>query len=294
MQIFFVLPSYHCLKSLSQSFASFFSDKIYKLHTNLLLTADYISPHIYPPSNPVNLSNFQPVTLDEVSKLLSQSPATDSDLDPIPTSLLKQCACVLLPTITNIINLSLSSGTFPDQFKSCSVHPLLKKPNLDKEILGNYRPVSHLSFLSKLTERIVKNRLMDHLSSYKLLNSFQSAYLKSHSTETALLSVHDHIIRAMSLQQITCLCLLDLSAAFDTIDHSILIHRLTSWFGINGSVLSWLKSYVLSNRSFYVNLTGTKSSIFQLLYGVPQGTVLGPLLFILYIGYHSLTAYIGL
>ena len=122
---------------------------------------------------------------------------------------------------------------------------------------------------------------MDHLSSYKLLNSFQSAYLKSHSTETALLSVHDHIIRAMSLQQITCLCLLDLSAAFDTIDHSILIHRLTSWFGINGSVLSWLKSY-LSNRSFYVNLTGTKSSIFQLLYGVPQGSVLGPLLFILY------------
>ena len=85
----------------------------------------------------------------------------------------------------------------------------------------------------------------------------------------------------MSLQQITCLCLLDLSAAFDTIDHSILIHRLTSWFGINGSVLSWLKSY-LSNRSFYVNLTGTKSSIFQLLYGVPQGSVLGPLLFILY------------
>ena len=276
-----VLPSYHCLKSLSHSFATFFSDKIHKLHTNLLLKANYSSPHIDPPFNPVNLSNFQPVTLDEVSKLLSQSPATDSDLDPIPTSLLKQCACVLLPTITNIINLSLSSGTFPDQFKSCSVHPLLKKPNLDKEILGNYRPVSHLSFLSKLIERIVKNRLMDHLSSYKLLNSFQSAYLKSHSTETALLSVHDHIIRAMSLQQITCLCLLDLSAAFDTIDHSILIHRLTSWFGINGSVLSWLKSY-LSNRSFYVNLTGTKSSIFQLLYGVPQGSVLGPLLFILY------------
>ena len=92
----------------------------------------------------------------EVSKLLSQSPATDSDLDPIPTSLLKQCACVLLPTITNIINLSLSSGTFPDQFKSCSVHPLLKKPNLDKEILGNYRPVSHfcLFYLNSLKESL--------------------------------------------------------------------------------------------------------------------------------------------
>ena len=163
------------------------------------------------------------------------------------------CLCSPSYTITNIINLSLSSGTFPDQFKSCSVHPLLKKPNLDKDILDNYCPVSHLSFLSKLTERIVKNRLMDHLSSYKLLNSFQSAYLKSHSTETALLSVHYHIIRAMSLQQITCLCLLDLSAAFDTIDHSILIHRLTSWVGINGFVLSWLKSY-LSNRPYSMSI----------------------------------------
>jgi hypothetical protein len=276
-----VLPSHECLKSLSQSFATFFSDKILKLHTNLLSKASHISPHSDPPSHPVILSNFQPVTHDEVSKLLSQSPATDCDLDPIPTSLLKQCASVLLPTITNIINLSLSSGIFPDQFKSCSVHPLLKKPNLNREDLGNYRPVSHLSFLSKLTERIAKNRLMNHLSSNKLLNSFQSAYLKSHSTETTLLSVHDHIVRAMSLQQVSCLCLLDLSAAFDTIDHSILIHRLSSWFGISGCALSWVKSY-LSNRSFYVNLTGTKSSVFQLLYGVPQGSVLGPLLFILY------------
>jgi hypothetical protein len=85
----------------------------------------------------------------------------------------------------------------------------------------------------------------------------------------------------MNLQHVTCLRLLDLSAAFDTIDHSIHIHRLNSWFSINGCVPSWVKSY-LSNKSLYVNLTGTKSSVFQLLYGVPQGSVLGPLLFILY------------
>jgi hypothetical protein len=256
-------------------------DKIHTLHTNLLSKASHISPHSDPPSHPVILSDFQPVTHDEVSKLVSQSPATDCDLDPIPTSLLKQCASVLLPTITNIINLSLSFEIFPDQFRSCSVHPLLKKPNLNREDLGNYRPVSHLFFLSKLTERIAKNRLMNYLPSNKLLNSFQSAYLKSHSTETTLLSVHDHIVRAMSLQQVSCLCLLDLSAVFDTIDHSILIHRLSSWFGISGCATSWVKSY-LSNRSFCVNLTGTKSSVFRLLYEVPQGFVLGPLLFILY------------
>jgi hypothetical protein len=123
-----VLPTRKRLKSLSQSFGTFFSDKILKLHTNLLSKAKHISPHSHPPSHPVNLFNF---TVDEVSKRLSQSPATVCDLDPILTSLLKQCASVL-PTITNIINPSLVSGIFPDQFKSCSVHPLVKKPNFDK------------------------------------------------------------------------------------------------------------------------------------------------------------------
>jgi hypothetical protein len=199
--------------------------------------------------------------VEEVSKLLAQSPVTNCELDPIPTTLLLQCASILIPTITNIINLSLSSGVFPQQFKTCSVHPLLKKSNLDKENLSNYRPVSHLSFLSKLTERIVQTRLMHHLSSHNLLNPFQSAYIKFHSTETALLSLHDHIIKAMGQQQITCLCLLDLSAAFDTIDHSILLERLTSWFGLDRTVLSWISSY-LTNRSFCVSLNDFKSSSF--------------------------------
>jgi Reverse transcriptase (RNA-dependent DNA polymerase) len=129
-------------------------------------------------------------------------------------------------TITKIINLSLSTGVLPDQFKSCSVHPYLNKPNWDREYLSNYRPISHLSFLSKLNERIFKLRLTDYLSNKNLLNSFQSAYIKCHYTENSLLSVHDHLIKAMSLQQVSCLTLLDLSAAFDTIDHSSLLKRL--------------------------------------------------------------------
>jgi hypothetical protein len=198
---------------LSQSLATFFSYKIHKLHTSILSQGSHSSPHVDPTTKPSNFSFFHSATIEEVSKLLDLSPVTSCDLDPIPASLVKQCASVLVPTITKIINLSLSSGVFPEQFKNCSVHPLLKKSNLDKESLANYRPVSHLSFLSKLTERIVKHRLMNHLSENNLLNSFQSAYVKSHSTETTLLSVHDYIIRAMSLQQVTCLCLLDLSAA---------------------------------------------------------------------------------
>ena len=140
----------------------------------------------------------------------------------------------------------MSTGVFPDQFKNCSVHPLLKKSNLDKENLSNYWPISHLSYLSKLTERLVKNRLADHLNENNLMNSFQSAYTKFNSTETTLLAVHDHIIRAMSQQEVTGLCLLDLSAAFDTIDHTILLHRLKSWFGFTDTVLSWIQSYLSS------------------------------------------------
>jgi len=145
------------------------------------------SPHLPPPFTPTNFSSFTCVTTDEVSKLLSQSPDTNCDLDPIATSLLKQCSHTLLPTITNIINLSLSTSIFPVQFKNCSVHPHLIISILDKDDLGNYRPISHLSFLSKLTVRVVKLRLADHLSTNNLLNSFQSAYIKHPFTETTLL-----------------------------------------------------------------------------------------------------------
>jgi len=120
--------------------------------------------------------------------------------------------------------MSLSTNIFPHQFKNCSVHLHLKKSNLEDD-LSNYRPISHLSFLSKRTERIVKLRLADNLSTNDLLNSFQSAYNKHHSTETTLLSVHGHIMKAVSHQKVT---LLDLSAAFDTIDPSILLERLSS------------------------------------------------------------------
>ena len=156
-----------------------------------------------------------------------------------------------------------------------------RTPHMKNPAKSNYRPISHLSYLSKLTERLVKNRLADHLNEHSLMNSFQSAYTKFNSTETTLLAVHDHVIRAMSQQQVTGLCLLDLSAAFDTIDHTILLHRLKSWFGFTDTVLSWIQSY-LSSRSFTVDINGIKSPPSKLLYGVPQGSVLGPLLFILY------------
>jgi hypothetical protein len=174
--------------------------------------------------------------VEEVSKLLAQSPVTNCKLDPIPTTLL-QCASRLNPTITKIINLSFFSGVFPQQLKTFFVHPVVKKSNLYKEISVTV-DLSHiyLFFLSSLRELYTCHT--HRLSSHNLLNPFQSAYIKFHSTESDLLSLHDHIIKAMGQQQITCLCLLDLSAAFDAINHSILLEHLTSWFGLDRTVLA--------------------------------------------------------
>lgn len=266
--------------SIAQCLASFFGDKIVKLQSAIPVTAT--SPHTPGPSfTPPQLTFFRPASVDEITRLILSSPNKQCESDPIPTSLLKQCVSVLAPVITRIVNASLASGYFPPVFKQSIVTPLLKKPTLDSDNLSNYRPISNLSFLSKLAERVVSSRLHEHLSQHSLFNQFQSAYTKFHSTETTLLALHDHLIRAMTHQQITCLCLLDLSAAFDTIDHAILLQRLSDWFGITQTAHSWLKSY-LSSRSFTVSSCGSKSQSAPLLCGVPQGSVLGPLLFIMY------------
>ena len=268
--------------SLSEKFASFFSDKVSKLRLAFQNTSPVLSPHFPEPLiSPPSFPSFAPATHDEIHKILLNCPNKQCDLDPIPTWLLKQCSSVLVPVITNIVNLSLSSGNFHPNLKDSIVSPLLKKPNLDKDDLSAYRPISNLSLISKIIERVVKVRLLEHLSNNNLINPHQSAYIKHHSTETTLLYIHNHLINAIGSHKVSCLCLLDLSAAFDTIDHNILISRLSSWFGIQGTALSWFTSY-LSSRSFSVKCPGSFSIPRFLTCGVPQGSVLGPLLFILY------------
>jgi len=115
-------------------FATFFSDKIQKLHTALKSSSTLSSPHIPPRHTPTNLSVFSHVSEEEVSKIISLSSNTFCDLDPIPTSLLKQCLSALLPTLATVVNMSLSTGVFPDQFKACSVLPLLKNTILTEKI----------------------------------------------------------------------------------------------------------------------------------------------------------------
>ena len=188
---------------------------------------------------------------------------------------------VLLPVITQIINVSLSSGEFPRSFSHALVKPLLKKPNADCEILKNYRPVSNLTFLSKILEKVVARRLFTYMSENGLHEKMQSAYRNAHSTESALLRVQNDILHQLDTKKGVILVLLDLSAAFDTIDHDHLFELLQNRFGIKGTALDWIKSY-LGNRSSSIHINSKTSPPTVTSFGVPQGSVLGPIIFTIY------------
>ena len=235
-----------------------------------------------PPDTRKVLQNLSCVTADEVGLrcLVLQAPCKSSDLDPIPTSLVKDCIDILITPITSIINLSLTEGSCPSHFKSAHVSRFLKKPSLNNYSMKNYRSLSNLSFLSTVLDKVVVNQLNSHINSSITSNQYQSAYRKFHSTETALLKIHNDSLASLNAGQITALALLDLSAVFDTIDHTILLIRLDDWFGVTGKALDWLKSY-LTGRCQRIRLGDCLSSKADLKFGVPQGSILGPLLFTL-------------
>ena len=183
--------------------------------------------------------------------------------------------------VARLFNKSLETGYFPDSFKHAIIAPLLKKDHLDPDQLNNYRPVSNLSFLSKLLERVAQSQLQRHLDYTDCMPKYQSAYQRGYSTESALLKVFNDLLLATDRGQLSALCLLDLTAAFDTVDHELLQSRLENRFGLKGQPLSWFRSY-LTDRSYCVVYQGNTSCRIDLPCSVPQGSVLGPLLFVLY------------
>ena len=187
------------------------------------------------------IDEFDQKTNTEITAICSATKKT-CVLDPLPANQLTDNITRIVPAITRITNTSLDEGVMPKSLKHAIV--LLKKPSLDKDTLSSYRPVSNLTQLSKVIEKVVALRIMTHVSDQQMVECFQSAYRKNHSTETALLYVTSAVKTAMDKKQGTILLLVDFSSAFDTIKHNILIRRLRLRYGFVGKALDWLTSYL--------------------------------------------------
>ena len=281
-----ILPQHSSDTVLAEQFCSFFGQKISAIREEL----DRPSPQTHSTMvTPVSddefsgqkLQGFQLASEAEIRKLIADAPTKSCELDPLPTWLLKLCLSELVPIITSVINKSLTNGTVPPDMKSAYVRPLLKKVGMDSENLKSYRPVSNLTFISKILEKVVASRLEHHLNTNNLHSERQSAYKRFHSTETALIKVQTDILEAIDSGSSCVLVLLDLSAAFDTLDHNILLQRLRTFFGIRGTALAWFESYLIQ-RSQRVVIGSVQSVPECLKYGVPQGSALGPVLYSLY------------
>ena len=269
---------------LANSLASFLCQKIVALKESISSKLQNgPSPFVFDQPHAADLlSNFAPVTPAEVTRLLHSMSNKSSQLDYIPTSLLKSCADTFSLLISHLANLSFSQATFPTNFKLALISPLLKKPGLSKSDPSNFKPISNLNTIGKILERLALARLFPHVSVSPSFSPFQSAYRKFHSTETALLKLTNDIFENIDTGKFTILTALDMSAAFDTLDHATLLNRLKHTFGLSGFVISWIQSYLFS-RSSFVKIDSSSSPITTILTGVPQGSVLGPLLFVLFI-----------
>ena len=226
------------------------------------------------------LNTYDPTSAEELSMLIKHHGVKVGPGDVLTPRIIKAHLPVLLPHFVKLVNLSLSTCS-TEGLKEAHVVPILKSLNLDQDNFKNYRPVSLLSFISKLTERVVHERINEHLTANSLHSTSQYGYKKNHSVETLMLKLVDDILIAVDKKFGVVMLIVDLSAAFDTVDHLLLMRILQDRYKIGGSALSWIQSF-LTGRCQRVKIGGTLSDSLAVLFGVPQGSILGPLLFNMY------------
>ena len=275
-----LLPTSSSDITLANEFRTYFTEKVNKIRASIRQTSEsQCSPSC---SGISLLYEFIPATVEELKHIISAYKIKCSPEDPIPSFLLKENIDLFIPYWLDIVNLSLDVGSM-DGLKSAVIIPLIKDLGslVDKEIYKNYRPVSNLLFLGKLIERVVDIRLDNHMTVNKLHDNHQFGYKKYHSTETLLLKIVNNLLLSCDDNMPSVILLLDLSAAFDTVDHTKLLNILYHEIGLRGKAYNWCKSF-LTNRTFRIKIVNSYSLVELLLFGVAQGSVLGPRFFNIY------------
>ena len=220
---------------------------------------------------------FKPETEAAISKIFDQIKVdTATGLDNIPSKLLKDGKEVLVPVITRIINLGYEESIFPDCLKQARIKPLYKNEDLNDP--KNYRPISILPTLSKIFERAAANQITRHLEQNEYICPHQHAYRRKHSTQTCLIEVINHLYKLLEHKQIPAIISLDLSKAFDSINHDLLLNKLAD-LNLSEISIAWMKSYLTGRRQMtkFKHFTSGEEEVTS---GIPQGSILGPLMFV--------------
>ena len=263
---------------ISENFNSFFTN----IGTDLAakIPATKINFKTYLKKRAQNSLFLLPTSPEEIESIVNLfNNKKSAGVDDIGLDILIKTICTISKPFSFLINQSLQTGKVPDAIKVAKVVPIFK--NGSKSEIANYRPISVLPSFSKVYEKVISNRMISFLSKNEIINSSQYGFRSQHSTYMALLDFYDKITESIEANEYTVGVFIDLQKAFDTIDHSILLTKL-EFYGIRGTSLEWIKNY-LQNRKQYVKFNGISSSYKNILCGVPQGSILGPLLFIIYI-----------